>query len=317
MSGRRGVCPFAGAAIDDALSGPPRTAVVLTTACDQMRYAASVLEHHGSVSVFLMNVSSTWQTQPARSLYRDELWRMGRFLVRLGGKAPSEEELAQVMLRFDRARKNLRQARDRLSAREFAEALARVRETAALPQRPPLPLGEGWGEGSTRNLETALTPGPSPASGRGERSGVPLALVGGPLAEKDYSLFGWVERAGGRIVLDASEGGERTLPCPFDPARTRSDPFDELADAYFGGIPDIFRRPNDPCYEYLGREMAARQVRGVVFRRYLWCDLWHAELARLKARTSLPVLDLDVAQSEAGAEGRAVSRIEAFLETLS
>ena len=288
LSGRRGVCPFAGATIDDALGRPPRTAVVLTTACDQMRYAASVLEHHGGLSVFLMNVPSTWQTRVARSLYREELQRLGRFLVRLGGKSPSAEELAQVMLRFDRARAKLRQARARLSAREFAEALAAVREKADV----------------------------SAADGRGERCGVPLALVGGPLAERDYSLFGWIERAGGRIVLDASEGGERTLPRPFDPARTRSDPLEELADAYFDSIPDIFRRPNDPCYEYLGREMAARQVRGVVFRRYLWCDLWHAELARLKARTPLPVLDLDVAQSEAGAEGRAVSRIEAFLETL-
>ena len=105
------------------------------------------------------------------------------------------------------------------------------------------------------------------------------------------------------------------MPRPFDAGRTARDPLEELADAYFG-IPDVFRRPNDPCYAYLAREMAARQVRGVVFRRYLWCDLWHAELPRLKAMSRMPVLDLDVAQSEASAEGRTHGRIEAFLEML-
>jgi benzoyl-CoA reductase/2-hydroxyglutaryl-CoA dehydratase subunit BcrC/BadD/HgdB len=143
-----------------------------------------------------------------------------------------------------------------------------------------------------------------------------LALVGGPVVEGDYDVLDWVERSGGRIVLDASECGERTLPRPFEPVRMLSRPFEELVDAYFG-IPDVFRRPNDPVYEYLGREIAARRVRGVVFRRYLWCDLWHAELARLKAWSPVPVLDLDVSQSESGAEARTVGRIEAFLETLN
>jgi benzoyl-CoA reductase/2-hydroxyglutaryl-CoA dehydratase subunit BcrC/BadD/HgdB len=133
--------------------------------------------------------------------------------------------------------------------------------------------------------------------------------------ERDYDLVDWIERAGGRIVLNATEWGERTLPRPFHRARVRNGPFEELADAYFA-IPDVFRRPNDSCHEYLRREMTARQVRGVVFRRYVWCDLWHAELARLKAWSPVPVLDLDVGQSESSAEGRTVGRIEAFLETL-
>ena len=88
--------------------------------------------------------------------------------------------------------------------------------------------------------------------------------------------------AGGRVVLDATEGGQRTMPRRFDPARVASDPLQELADAYFDGIPDAFRRPNSRLYEWLGRELAARHVQGIIFRRYLWCDLWHAELQRLK-----------------------------------
>ncbi len=290
MSGRRGVCPYAGAVIDAVACGAPWAAVVLTTACDQMRYAASVLEHRGDLPVFLMNLPSTWQSAAARLLYVEELKRLGRFLVRLGGKAPADEELTEAMSRFDRARAQVRQARGCLSARQFAEALIAVREGSPSPGISP--------------RERSLT------------NGVPLALVGGPLPEGDYDLLDWIELAGGRIVLDASEWGERTLPRPFDPGRMRNEPLEELADAYFGSIPDVFRRPNDPCYEYLGREMAARRVRGVVFRRYLWCDLWHAELARLKAWSPVPVLDLDVAQSEASAEARTLGRIEAFLEML-
>ena len=117
-------------------------------------------------------------------------------------------------------------------------------------------------------------------------------------------------------MLDATEWGERTLPRAFDSERTARDPLHELADAYFDAIPDIFRRPNDALYEYLGRELAARHVRGLILRRYLWCDLWHAEVAQLRAWSPVPVLDLDAADSEASAAGRTRGRIEAFLEML-
>jgi benzoyl-CoA reductase/2-hydroxyglutaryl-CoA dehydratase subunit BcrC/BadD/HgdB len=208
--------------------------------------------------------------------------------VRLGGKSPSVAELAEVMLRFDRARAEMLRSRDHWSARQFAEAVVAVREGVEAVERFP----------------------------RRSTGGVPLALVGGPLLEQDFDLLDWLEAAGGRIVLDATEAGERTLPRPLHPARMRKEAVEELVDAYFGSIPDVFRRPNDPCFEYLGREMAARQVRGIVFRRYLWCDLWHAELPRLKAFSTVPVLDLDAAQSEGNAEGRTRGRIEAFFEML-
>ena len=292
---RRGVCPYAGAVVDAVACDAPWVAVVLATTCDQMRYAASVAEHRGRLPVFLMNVPSTWQTAAARSLYREELGRLGRFLQRLGGKPPALEELAEVMSRFDLARTRVRQARGDLSARQMAETLVAVREGGNLKLRD-------------QNFEGTCIAGRS--------GGLPLALVGGPLVPEDYDLLDWIEGAGGRIVLDASEWGERTLPRAFDSERTLSRPLEELADAYFGGIPDVFRRPNDPFYEYLAHELAVRQVRGVIFRRYVWCDLWHAELPRLKAVRRVPVLELDVAQSEPSAEGRTLGRVEAFLEML-
>ena len=266
----RGVCPYAGALLDAAL-GPGSqapsavSALVLTTACDQMRYVAAMLEQRGNYPIFLLNVPSTWQTPAAQRLYSEELRRLGRFLVSLGGTAPSSAELADIMLASNRAREE-------------------------------------------RNSR-----GPT---ARGSTAGIPLAILGGPLLETDGEFFDLVERAGGRIVLDATEGGERTLPRPFDPVRVASDPLEELADAYFDGIPDAFRRPNTKLYEWLGRELTARQVRGIILRRYLWCDLWHGELHRLKQWSPTPVLEIDVGPDDLTAPNRVQGRIEAFLEML-
>jgi benzoyl-CoA reductase/2-hydroxyglutaryl-CoA dehydratase subunit BcrC/BadD/HgdB len=262
----RGMCPYAGALLDAALTAtrPDVFAFVLTTTCDQMRYVAVTLQQRGGPPTFLLNVPSTWQTPTARQLYRDDLRRLGRFLVGLGGKTPCDAELANVMLAFDRTRQ-----------------------------------GAGAGD---------------PAAD--EESGIPLAILGGPLMETDSEFFALVERAGGRIVLDATEGAERTLPRPFDAARVAARPLEELADAYFDGIPDAFRRPNTALYEWLGRELAARHVRGIILRRYLWCDLWHAELQRLKEWSGTPVLEVDVGPDDVASPNRVQGRIEAFLEML-
>jgi benzoyl-CoA reductase/2-hydroxyglutaryl-CoA dehydratase subunit BcrC/BadD/HgdB len=143
-----------------------------------------------------------------------------------------------------------------------------------------------------------------------------LALVGGPLLESDRELLEAVENAGGRIVLDATEGGERTLPAPLDPERLEADPFDELVRVYFDSIPDVFRRPNDGLYDWLRQRIADRGVRGIIVRRHVWCDLWHAELPRLRQEMSLPLLDLDIAASDGGVMAAAAGRVEAFLEML-
>ena len=123
LGGARGVCPFAAACIDAVRGVEDFSALVLTTTCDQMRYAAAVLERDNHLPLFLMNVPSTWQTAAARQLYRDEVERLGRFLVRLGGRDPSGGDLAAAMLRYDQARLAVRAARPHWSARQFAEAV--------------------------------------------------------------------------------------------------------------------------------------------------------------------------------------------------
>ncbi len=327
----RGACAYAGAVVDAASRDLNAAALVLTTVCDQMRYAAAVIDRHGRQPVFLFHVPSTWQTAVARQMYLEELRRLGRFLVKRGGKAPSGEELIGQMQAFETARAALLAAQDGLSARQLAEELLRLRgdcpsqsqsrvgacthaSNAAIDpcvQAPTLRL--------PASISAASPPAPLPTNLRsvpGERGVIPLAIVGGPLLAKDFDLFDLVERWGGRVVLDATEGGTRMLPAAFDRARMADDPLAELARAYFAATPDVFRRPNDGLFAWLEQQFAERRVRGVLFWRYVWCDLWHAELYRFRQWSPVPVLEIDVQHDDQGTAARIVGRVEAFLEML-
>jgi len=239
--------------------------------------------------VFLMHVPATWETEGARCYYADELRRLGRHFVSLGGRDPSSEELGAAMLEYDRDRAALRDT-GRRRGRDFAESLDRVYR------------------GET---------GPISAGGREPppEDGIPLALAGSPLREGDLAIFDTIEAMGGTVVLDGTTNGERSFPRRFDRTRTGEGPFEELIDAYFAGIPDAFRRPNSVLYEWLEKEIERRGVRGVIFRSYLWCDTWRAEAGRMRESLGVPVLDLE-AGDEVGVTKSTASRIEAFLEVL-
>jgi benzoyl-CoA reductase/2-hydroxyglutaryl-CoA dehydratase subunit BcrC/BadD/HgdB len=289
ISAHRGVCPVAGALFDAINISTPAAAAVLTTTCDQIRYVAALLEYDGKSPVFLMHVPRTWQTSSSRELYRDELLRLGRFLLDCGGKAPTTELLRQTMMRYDQSRAELPHTCSRLPAQEFIEAVVRVRgDLSGTP---------AWTEGKTNN-------------GR-----IPLALVGGTMLEGEL-LYLTIQNAGGRVALDATEAGPRTLPARFDPVQLNTNPIEELVRAYFDAIPDVFRRPNDRFYEWLWPRIALHGVRGMIVRRYIWCDLWHVELARLRQESTVPVLEWDSTGDDRGAQAGAPSKLEAFLEML-
>ncbi len=146
-------------------------------------------------------------------------------------------------------------------------------------------------------------------------AGIPVAVVGGPLLQRDRVLFDLIERCGGRTVLDGTETGLRGLCRPFDRRYVQEDPLMALAQAYFE-IPDASRRPNNGLYEWLKEELDETGARGIVFHHYLWCDAWRAELARLKEWTPLPVLSLDSDGHGPTDMARLQSRIRAFMETL-
>lgn len=285
-----GLCPYAQSFVRHVCNDEEAGAVVLTTTCDQMRRASESIVRSTNLPLFLFHVPATWQTMGSQNLYLAELKRLGRFLQQRGGEAPTSKQLAEVIDGFDKTRSRLKDARGRLSPRRFSEAIAEFHRTGEFTDDGAAPAESGL-------------------------SGVPIALVGGPLLADHFDLFDRIEAAGGRVVLDATTTGERTLPGPFDRRRLRDDPLATLADAYFGSIADAFRRPNTALYTWLREKIAERGVRGIIYRSYVWCDTWHAEAQRLKEWADAPVLTI-VSDDEAGTIGHAASRIESFLEML-
>jgi benzoyl-CoA reductase/2-hydroxyglutaryl-CoA dehydratase subunit BcrC/BadD/HgdB len=144
-----------------------------------------------------------------------------------------------------------------------------------------------------------------------------LALVGGPMRKEDQFLFDFIEQCGGVVALDATEGGEAGSRRPFEQRSMVDDPLLELADAYFDGIADIARRPNDGYYQWLIRRTADLCIQGIIVLRYVGCDLWHAEVESLRQKVGLPLLDLDADGQADRTDERSHTRVSAFMEALA
>lgn len=285
-----GICPYMRSFINEACMAKGCGGIILTTACDQMRRAADFLNSSRfRRPVFLLNVPSTWETHSSNKLYLAELKRLDRFLLKIGTGRPSAERLEEVMLKYDVLRSALLSHRESFNSRAFSEKLADFNALGILEIEcfPPDPI----------------------------ETGIPVALLGGPLFRRDFDLFDLVEKFGGRVALDATESGERTMPAIFDPRNTETDPFGELVEAYFETIPEISRRPNDGFYGWLNAEIHRRKIRGVILTRHVWCDKWHAEVYRLKRFAGIPLLDLDM--NGETLLPRNSGRIKAFMEMLN
>ena len=296
-----GTCAYARTFMHAVCIDKEADAVIVTTLCDQMRRAPDWIARDFRGPLFLMNVPSTWETETARQLYVDELRRLGGFLTQLGGVTPSDGSLSQVMRRYDSARMDLRASRTHQTARQYSEAIAAFNLNG---------LFEMERSGSLRDSRDRELPH------RGPQRGGRIAILGGPLRKSDFGIFDLIGNTGGDVVLDATESGERTLPARFDGERLQQDPLAELAHAYFGTIADISRRPNSILYKWLDRKIAERSVQGIILWRYVWCDLWHAEVECLRERTGLPILNLDVDGTPGTfTNPRVTTRIQAFLDT--
>ena len=283
-----GVCAFAEAAVRFA-EAQTDSAVIFSTACDQLRRGFDAAILHGQRRAFLFNLPATWQTPAAGQIFRSELERLGQFLLAIGGRAPSPEVLRQEMLQSGAARESVcsNQPQPVLRAR-FAEAVARFHWDGAFSPPPPA----------------------APANQ------IPLALVGGPFLAPHWKWLDEIEAAGGRVVLNATETGERSLSPAFDFEAGRSArPFDALVHGYCDNIVDVFQRPNTRLYSWLKPRLASRHVRGIVLWHFTGCDLWRAEAQTLRETFGLPVLLLE-AGAEPGAAPRELNRLQAFVETL-
>ena len=196
------------------------------------------------------------------------------------------------MLEYDASRKSIIAAMDNLPARQFADMT--------------VTLGKNGSDKFTNSL----------TKNKQNLNGISLAIIGGPLLKQNFVILDLVEKLGGRIVLNATETGERGLCAPFDHRRLRENPLMELSNAYFNGIHDASRRPNSELYKWLKKMFVDREVRGIIFHRNLWCDIWHAELKRLKDWIGLPVLDIESTGDGESNQQRNENRIRAFLEML-
>jgi benzoyl-CoA reductase/2-hydroxyglutaryl-CoA dehydratase subunit BcrC/BadD/HgdB len=199
------------------------------------------------------------------------------------------------MTRYRLARSQLLEAAAHLPARQYGEAIARFH----------------W-DGSVNLRESVRAPG---------TDAIPLALVGGPLPAWQGHVLDAIESAGGRVVLNATEAGERSLGPAFSPeqapvaAGALSDLLRLLTRFFLDNCVDVFQRPNTRLYDWLRERLAVRNVRGIVLWHYVGCDLWRAEAQPLRETFGLPVLLLD-ANEAAGDASRQSGRIQAFLESL-
>ncbi len=145
--------------------------------------------------------------------------------------------------------------------------------------------------------------------------GANIALIGGPGTSHGKWIKKFVTDCGGNIALDATETGEIMLPALFDSGGIAKDPLEELCSGYFG-IPHPAKRPNSIFYNRLGEFLSERKIKGILFLRYIWCDIWHVEFRRIKERFNIPMVDIDAGASE-GDHERTKGRIQALLEMLS
>lgn len=283
-----GVCPYVSRFIQETSQMDNSVLFVFTTECDQMRRGSENLPEEQKERTFLMNIPATWDTPESQKLYLAELKRLGQFMERHGGITPTNGKLTQVMREFEKLRNNLKDQRCFVSPKKYSEKISEFHRTGKIKSE----------------LEEE----------REESKALRIALLGGPLTSSDFMLFDLIADNGGRVVLDGTETGERTLPYSFNTRQMVEAPVEALAEAYFGSIPDAFRRPNDELYLWIDKFFAERDVEGVLLIRRIWCDIWHAEVGRLREYLSVPLLDIDLDGNVP--HTRIQTRIQAFMETL-
>jgi len=148
------------------------------------------------------------------------------------------------------------------------------------------------------------------------KDGTKIALMGGPMISSDAGLIKILEDNSANIALDATEQGELSQP-DIDSDNLEKDPIAELANAYFADIPDIAKRPNTQFYDKAEIMIKERGIEAIIVRIYPWCDLWHAEVQRIKEYFDLPVLqitaDINVAPLN---DKRLQTRLNAFMEMI-
>jgi hypothetical protein len=288
---REGSCAFAAGTLSLAQSRND-AACVFTTHCDQLRRSFDAAQASSNGRTFLFNLPATWGTAVAPTIYRSELERMSRFLVAAGGTPPDAGELARVMTDYRQKRGLLCRTSAARPAKRIAEAILKFHWDGSVP--------------------TTAAPAKAP-------TGIPLALIGGPLPASRLGLFDLVEELGGHIVLNATEAGERSVWDARPATKVAGDTtalLDMVAQDHLEHCVDVFQRPNTRLYDWLGTHFRVREPRAIILWHFTGCDLWSAEAQSLREAFGLPLLGLE-ADDATSLTLRDRSRLEAFIESLS
>jgi hypothetical protein len=291
-----GLCGFAHSM--QQLAGNDRDSLfVFPSHCDQLRRAYDAAAAMIGSQIFLFNLPSASDSPVAQKIYRAEMERLGRFLIRAGGRTPDPEGLSVLMTHYAHVRGSLSERAER-PGREFLECLTGLHTGRPVPYKPEI-----------RTTQSSTC-------------GVQLAMVGGPFPGSQWTLLNLVEDLGGSIALYAAEPGERNVWQDKETIRDSSenDPSAlnlelRLANNYLRHMTDVYQRPNTKLYKWLGERLRSRNVRGILLWHYAWCDLWRAEAQSLREAFGLPVLPLE-ADAAQGGMLRTTGRIEAFIESL-
>ncbi len=318
-----GCCTWSQVYITQATMHENVAAVIVASICDQLRRSSEALNtpgrHH--TPTMLLHIPATWQSESAQRCYRDELHRLGNFLESIGGTSPTPGRLKSILIAYEVKREDVRMQLQTMTGRERATALAAMHgDTNGKPEhahRAPRVPHFDCAAAKCAHEDTLCPSGQSVAPRATESrdsSATPIALLGSELPRYQWWLFDTIKQHGGHVALDATDYGQRGLPEPIDQSLIDNDPFEAMASAY-QQIPHIRQRPNDRFFDWLLNAIKQTNVKGIILRRSLWCDLWHAEVHRIKQLSPIPVIDIDLDVDATTCE-RAEGRIAAFLEML-
>ncbi len=289
-----GICAFSQEAVRFA-EQQTGSLIVFTTHCDQLRRTFDSLAAGAQPHAFLFNLPVVCRSPASQRIFRAELERLGNFCIKAGGHAPSRDGAFHCLETYRVGRAKLRDAARVYSHRTYVDCLARFHNDglAELPQ----------------GVCAQIKP-----------NGVRLAVIGGPVIGEQTGLWDQIENAGGCVVLDGTEWGERSLGAPasapiFAVADEVSALLDVLSRNFVESCVDAFQRPNHRLYDWLRDGVADRAVQGIILWHYYGCDLWRAEAQTIREKFRLPLLLLEADESGCGAE-RNANRINAFVEAL-
>jgi benzoyl-CoA reductase/2-hydroxyglutaryl-CoA dehydratase subunit BcrC/BadD/HgdB len=143
---------------------------------------------------------------------------------------------------------------------------------------------------------------------------VPLAILGGHTSQAHFGLINEIEKAGGRIVLNALSFGNRVL-IPKIIIGENEDIVYGIAKHYMENIRDVFMRPNDRFYSWLTKEIKTKKVKGAILATHVWCDLWRGEIQTMKEILKIPLLDITFG-TESFPLNQTINRCQSFLEMM-